>query len=128
MTTLQQTRLHRCPSIVLLLWFCCMSGFACTATIEKSDSKLNDVCKLTPVERDRKMIIVVLDELIVSYDWGGGGGISEIKQLATNTFRGSIAQDERVDLTTYTLEINHACEVTIIKKEIGAYSYIPRDK
>ena len=82
----------------------------------------NASCKLTPVKKSEHMIRFVLDDLSTSYSHEGGGGISEIKQIATNTFRVSIAQEERIDQITYELELNEACEVKILNKEITAVS------
>ena len=62
-------------------------------------------CGETPVENSLGMIEVILKDIKDTYTLPGGGGIGEIKAVAETTFTVSIAQEERVDLITYELEI-----------------------
>lgn len=81
----------------------------------------NARCKLSPVERSLQMLRTVLNDLETNYSLIGGG-ISQIKQVATHVYQVSIAQEERIDQITYASSINAACEVSIDKKETTAIS------
>ena len=51
-----------------------------------------------------------------SYTEIGGGGISQIKLSATNTYVVSISQEERVDQITYEMSIDDNYKATIKKR------------
>lgn len=96
---------------------------ACSLADSKETETMasNESCA-TPVSRSRAMIEAVLNDIADTYSPHGGGGITEIKQTATDTLRVSIAQEERVDLITYSLAIDESCNVSTLEKQVGASS------
>lgn len=81
----------------------------------------NQDCTASPVETSRCIIEAILADLSETYKPAGGGGISSIKRDATWVFTVSIAQEERVDLVTYTVEMN-GDKVRITNRETGTKS------
>lgn len=77
---------------------------------------MNSKCKNTAVARSQEMIRTIIDDLSKSYTEAGGGGISQIKQSATDTYVVSISQEERIDQITYVMTINQDCKATIEKR------------
>ena len=77
-------------------------------------------CTITALKKSQNYIRAILDDITTSYTHVGGGGITEIKLLATDRFMVSIAQEERIDQITYELETTDNCEVRIVKKSINA--------
>jgi hypothetical protein len=73
----------------------------------------------TAVENTLCMIDAVLKDVKATYTEVGGGGITEIRMMATNTYRVSISHEERIDLITYELEITTDGEVIIAKRTEG---------
>lgn len=72
------------------------------------------VCTMNAIERSKCAIEAILADLARSYKLTGGGGITEIKQNTSTSFTVSIAQEERVDMFTYEVEIDAAGKVTIL--------------
>jgi hypothetical protein len=64
-------------------------------------------CGDTAISQSMCMIVAILDDVKASYTHVGGGGITEIKMIATNTYTVAISQEERVDLITYVLKIKN---------------------
>lgn len=74
------------------------------------------------MSRSRSLIEAVLNDVAAAYSQEAGGGITDIRQAASDTYRVSIAQEERVDLITYSLAIDNSCHVSILTKEVGSLS------
>ena len=87
-----------------------------TAMNAKSD------CAKSPVHRSICMIEAVLNDIQASYPDTGGGGISDIRLVATDTYTASIAQEERIDLITYKLAIDAKGQVVIKERSEGTKS------
>jgi len=62
------------------------------------------------------MLRTILDDLQKSYREFGGGGISNIKLSATNTYVVSISQEERIDQITYVMSVDNNCAAKIEKR------------
>ncbi len=77
-------------------------------------------CNLAPVQRSQEMIRAILDDLTTYYTQVGGGGITEIRQSATDTFVVLIAQEERYDEITYAMRITPDCKAQIVKRSESA--------
>ena len=87
---------------------------------ESSESSDKITCEESGLYRSFAMVNAIIDDLSKNYDHIGGGGISEIKQLATYSYRVSIDQEERIDQITYEFEISKSCQVNILKREVTA--------
>jgi len=74
------------------------------------------------VGRSRCIIEAILEDIGATYTQVGGGGISAIKQDATNTYTVSISQEERVDQITYEVEIGSDGKVAIVSRKEGTKS------
>lgn len=61
-------------------------------------------CGASALARTDCLIRAVLDDVKVTYKEIGGGGISEIKMLATDIIRVSVSHEEKVDHLTYDFE------------------------
>jgi hypothetical protein len=64
-----------------------------------------------------------LNDIKSTYAHDGGGGISEIKQIKTNMFVVSIAQEERIDQLRYELSIDDKYKVALVKKEESTINF-----
>jgi hypothetical protein len=73
-------------------------------------------CK-NAIEKSSAIILSLVADINKTYTFNGGGGISEIKEIATGIYRVSLPQEERIDQFQYQIEIDTNCKVTIIKKE-----------
>ena len=63
------------------------------------------------------MIELALADVSANYGFVGGGGISEIAQLATLRYRVSLPQEERVDVFTYEFAIDGKGRISIAKRQ-----------
>ena len=68
------------------------------------------------------MIGAILKDISKTYTAAGGGGITDIKLVATNTYKVSIAQEERVDIINYVLTFKKKNEVVISKRTTDTWS------
>lgn len=82
-------------------------------------------CKESPVKRSICMIEAVLQDVKASYPHQSGGGVSQIRLAATDTYVVSISQEERVDLITYKLAIDAKGKVLIKERSEGTKSAGP---
>ncbi len=73
-------------------------------------------CDEGAVSSSKRMIEAVLSDVIKTYPMTGGGGISEIKMMATNTYRITILQEESPHVFTYELKSQANCKIKIMKK------------
>ena len=69
------------------------------------------------------MINFIFADINSTYSQTGGGGITEIKETATNVFKVSISQEERIDVLTYHLDVGDECAITLIKKEESTINF-----
>ena len=88
------------------------------ASAEDSSS----LCQQNALQKSQSFIRFILDDLSRTYTQVGGGGISNIKQTATNTFRVSISQEERIDQISYELQFMKGCEIDLIDRKSTAVS------
>ena len=79
-------------------------------------------CQQNALQKSQRLIRFILDDLSATYTQVGGGGISNIKQTATNAFRVSIAQEERIDQISYQLKFEQDCQITLVKRKSTAVS------
>lgn len=70
--------------------------------------------------RTQALMRAILDDLPKAYTWVGGGGIIEIRELATGKYIAMMSQEERIDTITYELTCDHACKVTILRRTAGS--------
>ena len=82
--------------------------------------KFKTDCGKTALEKSECMIKAILENVKITYTHVGGGGITEIKSIATNVYRVSITQEERVDTITYEFGLKPNGELHISKRSIGA--------
>ena len=73
-------------------------------------------CQITALQRSQEMIRTILDDLTKSYTEVGGGGISQIKLSATDTYVVSLPQEERIDQLSYVMSIDEHCKAVIKKR------------
>jgi hypothetical protein len=73
-------------------------------------------CGKNALELSRCMVEAILADLSATYTHVGGGGITDIKMVATNTFTVSISQEERVDLITYALRLKADGNIEIVNR------------
>lgn len=89
----------------------------------KPNQQSENRCTMNALERSRCIIEAILKDVSETYDQVGGGGISMIKQEATNSFTVSISQEERIDLITYEVEVSTSGEVTIANRTTGTKTF-----
>ncbi len=82
----------------------------------KNPKSLKIKCGTTMLEKSDCMIRTILEDMKTTYTHKGGGGITEIKALATNIYRVSIPQEERIDHLTYEFEWKVNGELSISKR------------
>lgn len=70
-------------------------------------------CTQNALGRSRCMIAKVLRDVRETYLIPGGGGISAVRAVANDTYAVSIAQEERLDVITYVLELDERGEATV---------------
>lgn len=97
---------------------------ACSAE-QKGNTLMNAnyECGDTALGNTLCMIESVIKDVRTTYTQVGGGGVTEIKMVATNIYRVAISQEERVDLITYELEITPERKVVIKKRTEGTRTY-----
>ena len=92
----------------------------------KNPKSLKIKCGTTMLEKSDCMIRTTLEDIKATYTHKGGGGITEIKALATNIYRVSISQEERIDHLTYEFEWKANGELIISKRTENTESMGPR--
>jgi hypothetical protein len=75
------------------------------------------------LEKSSAIIIALVADINKNYSFKGGGGISDIEEIATGIYRVSLPQEERVDQFQYQVTIDANCKVTIVKKESMTKSF-----
>jgi len=70
-------------------------------------------CGKSALEQSTGMIEAALKDVAATYTQTGGGGIIEIKLVATETFVVSISQEERVDQIKYEFDIKSDGELVL---------------
>jgi hypothetical protein len=85
------------------------------ATAQEGSSAMAQTadCGKNALERSRCMIEAILADLSTTYTQVGGGGISDIRMTATDTYAVSMPQEERVDIITYELALKDDGTVAI---------------
>lgn len=73
-------------------------------------------CRENAVSHSKRMIETVLADIMKTYKMTGGGGISEIKMISTNTYQITILQEESPHIFTYEMDTQANCKIKIIKK------------
>lgn len=73
-------------------------------------------CKENAISHSKRMIETVLDDIMKTYKMTGGGGISEIKMISTNTYQITILQEEAPHVFTYEMDTQANCKIKITKK------------
>ena len=63
------------------------------------------------------MIRLILFDINANYKLAGGGGVSQIRETATNEFEVRLPQEERIDVIRYELRIDASCHIVVQKKE-----------
>ena len=76
-------------------------------------------CGDTALGKTLCMIEAVMKDVQTTYSQVGGGGITEIRMVATNTYTVAISQEERIDLITYELEVKSDGQVVVMKRTEG---------
>jgi hypothetical protein len=73
-------------------------------------------CGKTALEQSMCMIEAALKDVKATYMRVGGGGITDIRLVATKTYTVSISQEERVDLITYEFDIKSNGQLVLLKR------------
>lgn len=110
----------RYPVSILLFWIIALSNNVNADAMGQKTMNSNSVCQQTSLKKSQEMIQFILNNLTETYTQVGGGGITEIKLIATNTFVVSISQEERIDQITYELEVDQNCKITILNRKVSA--------
>jgi len=113
---LQSKYLKNHSQLMIVPFFITLIGCVSTTAIGQNTMSSEMKCTNTSVQRSQEMLRVILDDLTTSYTEIGGGGISQIKLSATNTYVVSISQEERIDQITYEMSIDDNCKATIKKR------------
>lgn len=87
-----------------------------------ADNKKVDVCD-TALERSTLIINQLLADLNKTYSHTGGGGITKIQEISSNTYVISIAQEERIDQIQYKVSLDKSCQLSILEKNESAKSF-----
>ena len=61
----------------------------------------------------------IIDDLLRTYSWPGGGGISSIKEVSSGSYVVELPQEERIDTVTYEVFVDAACHAKIIHRVEG---------
>jgi hypothetical protein len=88
----------------------------------KARAMTSKTCKDDNLHRSICMVELILADLSAHYDGVSGGGVSEIRQLATDVYAVSLPQEERKESFTYTFEAKGGT-VTLKAKVPGVKSY-----
>lgn len=80
----------------------------------------NSDCSKTALSKSECMIKLALEDIKNTYKHVGGGGITEIKSTASNTYTVSISQDERIDHITYEFNSKPSGGLSIFKRSEGS--------
>ena len=83
-----------------------------TKTMTKSTSN----CNTNSILKSKALIDHIFQDILNTYPHTGGGGVTSIKEVSTNTFEIYIAQEERIDVLLYELKIEDNCTVEQLKK------------
>ncbi|WP_444930724.1 hypothetical protein ACJJIF_02785 [Microbulbifer sp. SSSA002] len=86
-------------------------------------SSQNENCKSNSIVTSKLLINFILNDLVAKYPDSGGGGITSIKEVLTNTYEVSIAQEGREDILRYELAIDEVCGVKLLKKTESTINY-----
>jgi len=73
-------------------------------------------CSKNALVKSKCMIDAVLKDVMATYTQVGGGGITDIKLVATNKYTVSIAQEERIDQIIYELRVSEDGKVSIVNR------------
>ena len=73
-------------------------------------------CKRNSLLKSKALIDYIFQDILSTYPHTGGGGVTSIKEVSTNTFEIYIAQEERIDVLLYGLKIDEDCNVEQLKK------------
>lgn len=98
-------------------WLTALLCFAAPALGQDAAGKMvSKVCAEPALARTRCLIQMALDDLEATYPHVGGGGITQISAMATNAYRISISQEERIDHVTYEFEVKPDGRAVILKR------------
>jgi hypothetical protein len=98
-------------------WLSALLCFAAPASGQDAAGKtVSKVCAEPALARTRCLIQIALDDLEATYPHVGGGGITQIRAMATNVYRISISQEERIDHVTYEFEVRRDGTTVILKR------------
>ena len=93
---------------------------AASASGHAAPGTASRVCGEPALARTRCMIQIALEDLEAIYSHTGGGGITEIKAVATDVYRISISQEERIDQVTYEFDVGPDGRTVIRKRTEGS--------
>ena len=80
-------------------------------------------CKKNKIIKSKAFIDHIFQDILNTYSHTGGGGVTSIKEVSTNTFEIYIAQEERIDVLLYELKIDDNCTVEQLKKSDSTISF-----
>jgi hypothetical protein len=87
------------------------------AAAQKGARPMNSsTCGKTALEQSSCMIEAILKDVKATYTRVGGGGITDIKLIATKTYKVSISQEEQVDRITYEFDIKPNGQLVLLKR------------
>lgn len=106
----------------LLFWIIALSNHVNADAMGQKTMGSTTTCQQTPLKKSQEMIQFILNDLTETYTQVGGGGITGIKLIATDTYVISISQEERIDQITYELEVDENCKITLLNRKVSAVS------
>lgn len=81
-------------------------------------------CQTNRILKSNALIDYIFQDILKNYPYTGGGGVTSIKEVSTNTFEVTIAQEERIDVLLYALRIDGNCNVDQLKKTESAINFV----
>ncbi len=87
-----------------------------------SASSTAQACRQSALQRSRTLIEAMLKDLSKVYPHAGGGGISKITQVRTDTYKVSILQEKKVDEYIYEMTTGTNCHVEIKSRKESVQS------
>ena len=75
------------------------------------------------LEASHNIIMTILDDVLATYSFTGGGGITQINQESTFSYTVHLSQEGHVDLLTYTVSVSDDGIINIVGKTAATKSF-----
>ena len=87
------------------------------------ETKTTSNCTANSLLKSKTLIDYIFQDIFNTYPHTGGGGVTSIKEISTNTFEIYIAQEEKIDVILYELKIDEDCSVEQLKKNESTINF-----